>query len=138
MLFGKADIFHHLEFYDESFRRTFKVRADFDNSVKLTSGSNQQYARFISKVCNEENLKHFDRTGVAALIEHAQRILSDQHRVSIQFGHLVNTIRESSYAADKNNSKFVSELDVDSATRERRFRANLLDEKYLLYRTTQF
>jgi len=47
VLFGRADIFHHLEFYDESFRRTFKVRADFDNSVKLTNGSNQQYARFM-------------------------------------------------------------------------------------------
>lgn len=129
VLLGRADIFHHLEYNDESFRRTFKVRADFDNSVKMTGGSTQQYAKFISKVCNEENLRHFDRTGVAALIEHAQRSISDQQRVSIQFGHLVNTIRESSYTAGLNNRKFVSELDVDSATRERRFRSNLLEEK---------
>lgn len=129
ILLGRADIFHFLEQYDESFRKTFKVRADFDNSVKMTKNSNNQYASFISKVCFEEDLRHFNPSGVAAIIEHAQRTVSDQKRGSIQFGHLVNIVREASYTAGKNNRRFVSEQEVESAIIERRFRSNLVEEK---------
>ena len=130
VLLGRADIFHSLEYYDETFRKTFKVRADFDSSVKLDRNSYYHYASFISKVCTEENLLHFDPSGVAAIIEHAQRSISDQVRASIQFGHLVNTIREANYIAEKHNRRLVSEIEVEAAIYERRFRSNLVEEKF--------
>ncbi|MCH8299994.1 MAG: AAA family ATPase [Candidatus Marinimicrobia bacterium] len=130
VLLGRADIFHSLEFYDETFRKTFKVRADFDNSMKLDRNSYYQYASFISKVCREENLLHYDPSGVAAIIEHAQRSISDQLRASIQFGHLVNTLREANYIAENNNKKLVSAIEVEAAIHERRFRSNLVEEKF--------
>ncbi len=130
VLLGRAEIFHSLEYFDESFRKTFKVRADFDSSVKLDQNSYYQYARFISKVCSEENLRHFDPSGVAAIIEHAQRSISDQLRASIQFGDLVNTIREANYIAENNNKRYVSAQEVEAAAFERRFRSNLVEEKF--------
>lgn len=130
VLLGRAEIFHSLEFYDETFRKTFKVRADFDSSVKLNRNSYYQYASFISKVCAEENLLHYDPSGVSAIIEHAQRSIADQQRASIQFGHLVNTIREANYIAEKNNKRLVSEIEVEAAIYERRFRSNLVEEKF--------
>ena len=130
VLLGRAEIFHSLEFYDESFRKTFKVRADFDSSIKLNRNSYYQYASFISKVCLEENLLHYDPSGVAAIIEHAQRSIADQLRASIQFGHLVDTIREANYIAEKNNKRLVSAIEVEAAIYERRFRSNLVEEKF--------
>ena len=130
VLLGRAEIFHSLEFYDETFRKTFKVRADFDSSVKLERNSYYQYASFISKVCTEENLLHYDPSGVAAIIEHAQQSISDQLRASIQFGHLVNTLREANYIAEKNNKRLVSAIEVEAAIYERRFRSNLVEQKF--------
>ena len=130
VLLGRAEIFHSLEFYDETFRKTFKVRADFDSSVKLERNSYYQYASFISKVCSEENLLHYDPSGVAAIIEHAQQSISDQLRASIQFGHLVNTLREANYIAEKNNKRLVSAIEVEAAIYERRFRSNLVEQKF--------
>ena len=130
VLLGRAEIFHSLEFYDETFRKTFKVRADFDSSVKLNRNSYYQYASFISKVCAEENLLHYDPSGVAAIIEHAQQSIADQLHASIQFGHLVNTIREANYIAENNNKRLVSAIEVEAAIYERRFRSNLVEEKF--------
>ncbi len=129
ILIGSPHVYHILYNYDEEFRKIFKVRADFDNRVKGTSKTVEKYVQFIARVVKEEGLKHFDKEGVAAVIEYGYRIADHQKKLSIQFGELVKIIRESSFWAQKSRRKRVSRRDVTKAIEQKRYRHNLSEEK---------
>ncbi|NOX90337.1 MAG: AAA family ATPase [Calditrichaeota bacterium] len=129
ILIGQARLYRLLHNYDEEFRKIFKVRADFDVEVKETPKTINQYVQFISRVVYEENLLHFDREGVSAIIEYAFRLADHQKKLSIRFGELVKIIRESSFWAKQKKHKLVSGKDVEYAIENLIYRHNLIEEK---------
>lgn len=129
VLIGRREIFDLLLKYDEQFEKTFKVRADFDYEVDKQDQSIHQYVKFISRVCREEGLRHFDPDGVAALIELSQKMVDDQKKLSLRFGKIVEIITEASYWSEKNGGGYVSREDVERAFQERRYRSSMAEEK---------
>ena len=53
-----------LQNHDSKFNKIFKVRADFDYETDLTDETVQLYARFIARVCRQEDLLHRLRSTV--------------------------------------------------------------------------
>jgi lon-related putative ATP-dependent protease len=129
ILLGSYDAFEVLQNYDPRFNKTFKVRADFDYEVKKTPETVQQYARFIARVCREENLLAFTAKGVATMVEYGEKYVSDQQKLSIRFGPLLGVLKEADYWARKNNARYVTDKYVVRAFHEYRFRYNLYEEK---------
>ncbi|MBW2429529.1 MAG: AAA family ATPase, partial [Deltaproteobacteria bacterium] len=129
ILLGSYDAFEVLQNYDLRFNKTFKVRADFDYEVGKTPETVQQYARFIARVCREENLLAFTAKGVATMVEYGEKYVSDQHKLSIRFGPLLGVLKEADYWARKNNARYVNDKYVVKAFHEYRFRYNLYEEK---------
>jgi len=129
IIIGQSHVYHMLHRHDEDFRKIFKVRADFDYEVKETGSNLNKYIKFIARVVREEKLRHFDRTGVQAVINHAYRLTDHQQKLSIRFSEIVRLIRESSYWAAKRNKRYVSQQDIDKALSEERYRRNLPEEK---------
>ncbi|HKJ69430.1 MAG TPA: ATP-binding protein [bacterium] len=129
VLIGPAEIFDLLLKYDEQFEKTFKVRADFDYEVKKEDTNIIEYIKFICRVCDEENLIHFAPDGVSAMLEISQRAVSDQEKLSLRFGKIVEVITEASYWAGKNGHDLVRREDVEKAFDERRYRSSLIEEK---------
>jgi len=129
ILLGGYDAFEVLQNYDPRFNKTFKVRADFDYEVEKNPDTVQQYARFIARVCREENLLDFTPRGVATIVEYGEKYVSDKDRLSIRFGPLLGVLMEADYWARKNNARYVSDKYVVKAFHEYRFRYNLYEEK---------
>ncbi|TFG94146.1 MAG: ATP-binding protein, partial [Calditrichales bacterium] len=129
IIIGRSQIYHSLHSYDEDFRKIFKVRADFDYEAKETPSNIEKYMQFISRVVNEEKLKHFDRDAIQAVIEHAFKLVDHQNRLSIRFSEIVRLIRESSYWAGYRRHKYVKAQDVRHAIDEEIYRRNLPEEK---------
>jgi lon-related putative ATP-dependent protease len=129
VLIGRPQIFDLLLKFDEQFEKTFKVRADFDYEADKQDENIQEYVQFISRTCKEENLRHFAPDGVAALIEMSQKSVSDQKKLSLRFGKIVEIITEASYWSGKNGNNLVKRRDVEQAFRERRYRSSLAEEK---------
>jgi len=129
ILIGKPYIYRILHNHDEEFRKIFKVRADFDVEVKVSPGTIRQYIEFISRVVHEENLLHFNREGVTAVIEYGFRISGHHKKMSIRFGEIVKIIRESSFWAKKRRRKIVSLKDVEHTIEARIHRHDLVEEK---------
>ena len=129
IIIGQSHVYHLLHRYDEDFRKIFKVRADFDYEVKETRTSINKYIKFISRVVREEKLRHFDRSGVQSVINHAFRLTDHQQRLSIRFSEIVRLLRESSYWASKRGHRYVSQKDVIKALLEEKYRRNLVEEK---------
>ncbi len=129
VLIGNRTIYSLLRAYDEDFSKIFKIRADFDYETPANEGTIMQYAQFIKKVTEEEGLKAFNREAVKEVIKYGHRLVEDQEKISLQFGRIVNLIREAHYWAGKNGNGVITAADVKKAIQEYEFRHSLVKEK---------
>ena len=88
-----------------------------------------QYASWICTLCEKENLKHLDGTGVAKIIEYSSRVADDQYKLSTQFSLIADIIREANYYASQENAEFINGNHVKKAIEEKVYRSKLIQEK---------
>lgn len=129
IMIGDTHLYHLLFNMDDDFKKIFKIKADFDSVTGKDEDKIRQYASFIRKVCDEEKLRPFDRTGVAAVVEHGVRIAGRQKKLSTRFHLIADLLREANYWAGKDGSPVVKEAHVDKAIEKRAYRLNLVEEK---------
>lgn len=130
ILVGPPLLYYLLYFFDPEFPKLFKVRADFDVEMPLTPETLQAYAAFISARCRDLDLPHFDRSGVARIVEHSLRLTENQRKLSTRFLEIESLISEAAHWARQNQHPLVTAADVDRAIAEREYRANLLEERF--------
>jgi lon-related putative ATP-dependent protease len=129
IVLGSSELYNLLFAADEDFGKLFKIKAEFDTVMKMDEGHVEQYARFVKTLCDKENLKHFEREAVAALIEHSSRMVSDRTRLTLRFSDVADLIREANYWAGQNGNGYVAREDVKKAIAEKIYRSNLFEEK---------
>ena len=118
-----------LSAYDEEFWEMFKVKADFDYQIPRTPENALAYAGFICACSMREGLRHFDRSGVAKMIEYGSRVVDDQEKLSARFGQLRDLVVEADYWAGLAGGRVVTAEHVDKAINERVYRLNLVEER---------
>jgi predicted ATP-dependent protease len=129
LIAGDALAHNLLSAYDDEFGELFKVKADFDYEISRTPANASAYARFVCGVCESEKLRHFDRTGIARLIEHGSRVVEDQAKLSARFGRMGDLVIESDYWAGQTGSPRVTGEHVARAIDEKVYRGNLIEER---------
>jgi ATP-dependent Lon protease len=129
IMIGEAQIYYLLYSLDEDFKKIFKIKADFDSVTNKDTEKIQQYASLIRKICDEEKLKPFDRTGIAGVVEYGVRMAGRQKKLSTRFDLIADLLREANYWAVKDGSDVVSERHVDKAIEKKIYRVNLIEEK---------
>lgn len=129
VVIADALLYHMLGYYDEDLKKIFKVRADFDTAMDKTDHSIQQFAEFVKMVTDEENLKPFDRTALAALVEQAVRMTGRQEKISTSFPAITDLIRESDFWANYEKESVVQERHVDKAINAKIYRSSLVEEQ---------
>jgi lon-related putative ATP-dependent protease len=127
ILIGDPFIYYLLNAYDPEFQELFKVKADFSLRMERTPETTDQYARFIANVCREENLKHFDPSGVAKVVEHGSRLIAHREKLVTKFGDVVDLIRQSNYWASQNGNGLITGEDVKKAIDEKVYRSNQIE-----------
>ncbi|MBM4309275.1 MAG: ATP-dependent protease, partial [Deltaproteobacteria bacterium] len=129
IMIGDAHLYHLLFSMDDDFKKIFKIKADFDSVMEQDETKINQYVSFICKICNEEKLKPFDKTGVAAVIEYGMEIAGRQKKLTTRFHLIADLLREANYWASKDGSNIVREKHVDTAVEKKIHRVNLIEEK---------
>jgi len=129
ILLGHPFIYHILYDRDEDFRKLFKIKADFDLEMNLNNIHTEQMAAFISSHCRQENLKHFDRTGIAKVIEYSTRLAGNQEKLTTRFNELSEILYEADAYATLDDAQYVSGKHVDQAINEKKYRSNRYEEK---------
>jgi len=129
ILIGDGLLYQLLSLYDEEFWEIFRVKADFDHLIDKTRENMLAFAAFICGCCEECQLRHFDRTGVARVVDYASRMVADQEKLSSRFALIKELVEEAEWWARKEDASLVSSQHVDKAIEERRFRHNLPDER---------
>ncbi|MCJ7793892.1 AAA family ATPase, partial [Candidatus Bathyarchaeota archaeon] len=129
ILIGNPYIYQMLFGLDTDFKELFKVKAEFDTVMDRTDEKVKQYAAFVCMLCEKENLKHLDGSGLAKLVEYSSRVAEDQYKLSTQFSYIADIIRESNYYASQENAEFINGNHVKKAIEEKICRSKLIQEK---------
>jgi hypothetical protein len=128
ILIGLPDVFYALYGMDEDFVKFFKVQADFHTEVDRTPETEQAYGRFIRMLCQKETLVPFTAEATSRIVEFGSRWVGDQDRLTAQFGHVADLVREADYWARQAGQHIVRRDDVLTALKKQRRRTGLLEE----------
>ena len=129
ILIGDPYLYQLLFQLDTDFKELFKIKAEFDTVMDRTDDKVKQYAAWVCTLCEKENLKHLDGTGVAKLVEYSSRLAEDQYKLSTQFAYIADIIREANFYAQQENSEFIHGNHVKKAIEEKVYRSKLIQEK---------
>ena len=129
ILIGDPFLYQQLFILDKEFNELLKVKADFDTSMPRNEECVQQYAAFVCTLCQKENLKHLDKTGLAKLIEHSSRLANDQMKLSTRFAEVSDIAREANFYAAQENSEYITAEHVKKAIEEKIYRSKMIQEK---------
>lgn len=131
IMIGNPYLYYLLWFYDEDFKKIFKIKADFDVEMENTPENREQYISFIKMLSQEENLKPFDSSAIAEVIEYGVRVAGNKNKITTRFNLIADVLREANYWALKDNKDVVSAKHVKKAIEEWRKRVNLTEDKIL-------
>ena len=128
-LVGPPEVYALLYDLDPDFGELFKVLAEFETEIDLNADNTARYAQFIAARCADENLRHFDRSAVARIVEEGVRLAGDRSKLSTRFGDISDIVREAEYWARRRGADLVTEEDVWASIDERIRRSNQLETR---------
>jgi predicted ATP-dependent protease len=94
-----------------------------ENILKLSA--------FISGFCRKEETLHFDRSGVARVVEYASWLVEDQNKLTTRFNDIVEILCEACMWAEDDRARFVKAKHVKQAIVEKAARCDRVDKKML-------
>ena len=133
VLIGDGETFYVLDANDHDFPDLFKVLADFDSFIARDENAVRLYAGVLSRIAREEGMGAFDRSAIAALVEHGARIAERAGRITTKFGRLVDIAREASFIAKGRGDEMITEYHVKETIQRTRLRANLPSRHFREY-----
>ncbi len=129
ILIGEPIYYYLLYSYDEEFRKLFKIRADFDSEMDRSRKHVNEYAQFISCVCQNEDIRHLNPSAVAMIVDYSSRMAGDKNKLSTLFNKLVEVIYEANCWAERQRSRIISAEHIKQALKEKKYRSSLLEGK---------
>jgi len=124
------EFLHQLLYYrDEDFKKVFKVKAEFDSVMPRDDKTIHEYASFLKKITEEDELLPFNPEGASAVIEFGVRLAGKQSKITTRFTAISDLIREASYWAKKAKAKTVAGSHVERAIEEWKKRHSLTEDK---------
>jgi len=117
---------HHLYFslyeHDPEFIALFKVIADFATNVPRNAGTILEYAELMKAMTESQELRPFDRSAIARIIEQSSRWIEDSEKLSTHVGKLRELMTEADYWAQDNDHPQVIASDVQRAIDQQLYR----------------
>ena len=129
ILIGTPYIYYLLYYYDDEFKKLFKVKADFDTEMDKNEENMLKYVNFITSFVKKSNLKHLTKDAVSEVIDYGSRIVEKQNKVTTRFQIIGNLITEANYWAEKDGSKYIENKHILKAIEEKEYRSNLIEQK---------
>jgi len=129
VLLGDRLLYYLLLEYDTEFPELFKIAADFEEEINRNSENDMLYARMIATLVKKENLRAFDRSAVARIIEFSSRQANDASKMTTHMLSVADLMRESDQWAEQDNVPLVNEESVQHAIDEKTKRHDRMRDK---------
>ena len=131
ILVGSAQIYQLLYELDDDFSKLFKIKADFDDEMERTEENILKLSRFVSSFCSREKTLHFDKGGIARIVDYGSRLVEDQQKLTTRFNDLAEIMCEACTWAELGGAALVGAVHVKRAIAEKKNRSDKYDGKLL-------
>ncbi|NLY39705.1 MAG: AAA family ATPase [Firmicutes bacterium] len=131
VMIGSPYLYQLLYYYDEDFRKLFKIKADFDVEMERSDVNCEKMAGFISEHCRREGLRPFDRFAVAKVVEFSSRQAEHQEKLSTRFNEIVELLYEADSWAEIDGVELIGAAQVEKALQEKIYRSDQYRQKII-------
>ena len=131
VLVGEDDLYEMLLERDERFAKQFKIKAQMASETELTAASARAWLCRLARVMDEADLLPFDRSALAALVDHGSELCEDHRRLTLRFPLMRETLIEASATAAMAGRTMVDRACVEQALRARRHRSDMVEELFM-------
>jgi len=129
ILVGTDYIYDLLYEFDDEFRKLFKITAEFDYEMNLSSENIHSMACFIKLFADREALMPFTSDACREIAEYSIRIAEHQGKLTTRFSRISEILTESNTWAKLESAETVTDFHIKKAVAERDFRLNMYEEK---------
>jgi lon-related putative ATP-dependent protease len=126
---GDPYIYELLYIYDDRFKQMFKIKAHLDDRTDRTKKRIRECLCCMARFCEEEGLRHVNRTGVARLLEYSMEVAGSRDKMTLKLGAIADVIREANYWAVQENRRHIHASHVEKAIEKKIYRSNLVEER---------
>jgi predicted ATP-dependent protease len=126
---GERLLYYLLDALDPDMDRLFKVMADFDDQIDRDGGHEAKYPDLIATMIADEDLRPFDRSAVAHVMDRSTRLVSDTEKLSGRIERVRDLVQEAHYWAGQDGADTVTDAHVQRAVDAQIRRADRMRER---------
>ena len=126
---GDPYIYELLYIYDDRFKQMFKIKAHLDDQTDRNNTSIRECLGCMARFCEEEGLKHVDRTGIARLLEYSMEVTGTRDKLTLKLGVIGDIIKEANYWAVQEKRRYIAASHVEKAIEKKIYRSSLIEER---------
>jgi len=130
VLVGEPRVYYLLKALDPDFEELFKIGADFEDEVVRDADNTRLYAELVATLVRGADLRPFDRSAVARVVEHSARLAGDAERLTASRRRLSDLLQEADYWAARAGRETVLREDVQAALEAQMHRVDRLRGKF--------
>ncbi|MCF6203198.1 MAG: AAA family ATPase [Methylococcaceae bacterium] len=131
ILVGPRNIYYLLEDMDSEFNEMFRVLADFDNHIKITSDTIEQFVTLMVKQASDSGVLPLTKKAIARLIEHSCRLSESQNRLSARINDSLEVIGEANLICSKEGVKEIDKSQIELALLAKEIRSGRIAKEIL-------
>ena len=128
VLVGERMLYYLLEALDPDMGDFFKVMADFDDTIDRTDDHRNTYADLVATIAKENDLRPFDRSAVARIVDRSVRLADDAEKLSAHVESIRDLATEAHHWSLQNGADVVTADHVQQAIDHQIRRADRLRE----------
>jgi lon-related putative ATP-dependent protease len=126
---GDPYIYELLYVYDDRFKQMFKIKAHLDDKADRSKKRIRECLCCMARFCEDEGLRHIDRTGMARLLEYSMEVAGSRDKMTLKLGAIADIIREANYWAVQERKRYISLSHVEKAIKKKIYRSSLVEER---------
>ncbi|MDY7001785.1 MAG: AAA family ATPase, partial [Thermodesulfobacteriota bacterium] len=130
VLIGTDLTYEHL-LNDDRFQKLFKLKAHLQDTVLRSSATIKDYLHSLARIIRKTGLLPLDKTALAGMVDFSSRVAEDRKKLSLRLPLARDLMVEASALARAANQERVDKAVLDTAIRNREFRANLYEEEFM-------
>lgn len=115
VLVGSRELYYLLQSMDPEFNELFRVLAEFDDDIPLTSASVLDFARLIKTHAEADGFKPITADAVARLIEFSAREAEHQERFSARVHDVFELVAEAEQFRGQEGAETIAERHIQKA-----------------------
>ncbi len=131
ILVGSRDFYYLLEDLDSEFNEMFRVLADFDDQIKLSDDSLNDFVTLMVKQATDSNTLPLTSEAIVRLVEHSCRLSENQSHLSAKINDSMEIIGEANVLCSNQQLTAIDDEQIEMALNAREKRSGRIAEEVL-------